>query len=92
MKNTNNTKIVAPWIEYTNQVEALFKEDKDIVFSYDDGKKAITLRVNGEEKADALTQLLPAEKKFGNVAVTITVIPANVTVKQIDLCAQSFST
>ena len=85
------TKIVAPWIEYANQVEALFKEDLDIMFSYDDEEKSITLRVNGEEKADALTQLLPAEKKFGNVAVTITVIPANVTVKQIDLFRKAFS-
>lgn len=85
------TKIVAPWIEYANQVEALFKEDLDIMFSYDDEEKSITLRVNGGEKADALTQLLPAEKKFGNVAVTITVIPANVTAKPIDLFQKAFN-
>ena len=35
------------------------------------------LFVDGAEKADALTQLLPTEKSFGSVTVKIKVIPAN---------------
>lgn len=74
--NTKDIKMVAPWTEYANQIEAMFKEDPDIRFDYDDNAKVITLRVNGNEKAEALSQLL-LDKKFGNVVVQIRVVPAN---------------
>lgn len=87
-----NTKMVAPWTEFANQVEAMFKEDKDIKFSYDDISKVITLRVNGNDKAEALTKLLPAEKEFGNITVKVKVVPANeLGDSKIDLFAKAFS-
>lgn len=85
-------KLAAPWITYANQIEAMFKEDKDINFSFDDGKeKIITLRVVGAEKADAIAQLLPAEMTFGNISLKIKVIPANkLGNKTIDLFRKAF--
>lgn len=87
-----NTKMVAPWTEFANQVEAMFKEDKDIKFNYDDLSKVITLRVNGNDKAEALTKLLPTEKQFGAITVKINVIPANkLGEDKIDLFCKAFS-
>ena len=85
-------KLAAPWVIYANQIEAMFKEDKDIVFDYDDGNKVITLRVNGNDKADALSQLLPAKKTFGNVSIDIKIIPANdEDTRTIDLFRKAFN-
>ena len=84
-------KLAAPWIVYANQVEAMFKEDPDVKFEYDDAEKFITLRVNGDDKADALTQLLPAEQNFGGVVLTLRVIPANDTeTTTMDLFRRAF--
>lgn len=94
MKNVTekNTKLVAPWTEFANQVETMFKEDKDIKFSYDDMSKVITLRVNGNDKAEALTKLLPTEKQFGAITVKVDVIPANkLGEDKIDLFCKAFS-
>ena len=85
-------KLAAPWVIYANQIEAMFKEDKDIVFDYDDNNKVITLRVNGDDKAEALLQLLPAKKTFGNVSIDIKIIPANdEDTKTIDLFRKAFN-
>lgn len=86
-----NTKMVAPWTEFANQVEAMFKEDKDIKFNYDDLSKVITLRVNGNDKAEALTKLLPTEKQFGAIVVKVNVILANKFGEdKIDLFCRAF--
>jgi hypothetical protein len=69
----------------------MFKEDKDIKFEYDDDRKVITLRVNENDKAEALAELLPAQKNFGNVTLEIRVIPANgVGQKSMDLFRMAF--
>lgn len=72
-----NVKLAAPWTIYANKIEAMFKKDPDVYFQYDDESKVITLRVNGTDKADALTQLLPGKQNFGGVTLTLRVIPAN---------------
>lgn len=72
-----NLKLSSPWILFYREIEALFKEDPAIKVEYNEDTQTIKLFVEGEEKADALTQLLPAERTFGNITVKVTVIPAN---------------
>lgn len=92
MNKEENMKLSAPWIIYANQIEAMFKEDRDIEFEYDDSEKVITLRVNGDDKADALTQLLPAEQNFGGTTIRIDVIPTNENdTKVVDLFRRAFN-
>ena len=74
---SKKTGLAAPWVIWANQVEAFFKEDTNVKVEYDDNEKVITLRVFDQEKADALTKLLPGEKTFGNVSVKVKIIPAN---------------
>lgn len=69
--------LVSPWIEFYSELEVLFKEDPGVKVLYDDENKIVKLYVEDAEKADALTRLLPAEKNFGGVKLTIEVVPAN---------------
>ena len=81
----------SPWNTFVHELEALFGEDDDIQVIYDDEEKIVKLYVNNSRKADALTQLLPVEKKFGNVALKISVIPANVQNEdRLSLLAKAF--
>lgn len=67
----------APWHIFYEKIQAMFGEDPDIDVSINDEKKEVKLYVIGTDKCDALTQLLPTEKVFGNITVKIAVIPAN---------------
>lgn len=70
-------KLAAPWTIYYEEIKALFGSDPDIKVSVDDEEKVVRLYVDGEEKAEALEKLLPAEKTFGNVTVRTVVVPGN---------------
>lgn len=86
-----NVKLSAPWITFYNEIKALFKEDPAVKAELDEDARAIKLYVDGEEKADALTQLLPAEKTFGNITVKVKVIPANkVNASKISIFQKAF--
>lgn len=67
----------SPWVQYANALRAFFGEDPDIDFEFDEDENKVTMRVGNQEKADALMELLPAEKEFGNVKLTIDIVPAD---------------
>lgn len=70
-------KLSPPWITFSNEVKALFKQDEKVEVVYDDEEKVLKLFVEGDRKFDALNKLLPTEKSFGNVTVKIQIVPAN---------------
>ena len=67
----------SPWTIFYREVDALFKNDNGVHVIFDEENREIKLYVEDGKKAAALTELLPAEKKFGRVTIKITVIPAN---------------
>lgn len=69
----------SPWVEFYREIEAMFKEDPQIKVVYDEEGNTVKLYVEDSDKADALSQILPTEKSFGNVTINIEVIPANVS-------------
>lgn len=72
-------KILSPWQVWYADVKAMFQEDKEIRVVFDNDTLELTLYVENADKADALGQLLPAEKHFGNQTVKVSVVPANVS-------------
>ena len=73
-------KISAPWVLFYRKIEALFKNDPEVRVIFDDEESCdVKLYVENAGKADALMKLLPTVKDFGNVLLTVTVIPANGT-------------
>lgn len=84
-------KLSSPWVEFYREIEALFEQDDEVKVVYDEEKNEVKLYVENARKADALTQLLPAEKTFGNVTLKIIVIPANdLEISKADLIAEAF--
>lgn len=67
----------SPWVNFYRELEALFAKDPEVKVIYDEEKNDVKLYVDNLAKADALAQLLPVERTFGNITITVTVIPAN---------------
>lgn len=70
-------KMSSPWILFYKEVEAMFKFDSEVNVVYDEDATELKLYVDNSDKAEALSQLLPVEKIFGNVTLKVTVIPNN---------------
>ena len=85
------TGLCSPWVLFYRKIWAFFREDPDVRVKYDAGSQTIKVLVTGTEKADALAQLLPAERTFGNVTVRVEVIPANLkTTSKLALFQKAF--
>lgn len=86
-----NTKVslCSPWVNHVNKLIALFGDDPDIHFDYDDDNHEVKLRVVGSDKAEALMNLLEPEVQFGNVTLKVTVIPANVAMSVPQMLANA---
>lgn len=69
--------LVSPWIGLYREACAFFKHDKAVHVIFDDENKALNFYVDDAEKAAALDALFPSAMEFGNVTVTIKVVPAN---------------
>lgn len=74
---SNKVGLSTPWVTYARKVNALFEEDPEVLVDYDIEGPTLTIYVENAAKADALEQLLPATKEFGNVTLNIKVVPAN---------------
>ena len=65
------------WYIYISELQQMFKYDKEVHIVYDDENYNVKVYVDDSAKATALDDLLPPQKEFGNVILTIEVIPAN---------------
>lgn len=70
-------KLSAPWDEFYNEVNELFKYDEEVRVVFFEEQKKIKLFVDNPAKAEALQKLLPQKKEWGKVALLIEVIPSN---------------
>ena len=89
-KELKTVSLSSPWSIYYKQLESLFSRDPDIELAFNDKEYVITMRVKGSAKAEALAQLLPATKQFGNVTVQINIVPSNIGDTRLDLFARAF--
>ena len=71
--------IYSPWVIFSKKVQALFEKDPEVKVEFDNDTYTLKLLVDNEEKADALTRIMPTTKVFGNIVVNISVIPSNAT-------------
>ena len=69
-------KLSAPWATYCRKLEALFREDSEVTVKSGASDHSVTLFVENPLKAEAIRALLPSEVPFGNVTLTIDVVPA----------------
>ena len=84
-------KVASPWITFARRVYKLFETDPEVRVEWNENDMELKLYVESQEKADALSQILPAERSFGNVKVAITIVPANVLKSNpLDIFATAF--
>lgn len=84
------TTMISPWMIYVHQLEAMFKQDPMVKVHFDEETFTVKLYVEGNTKAEALMELLPDSKKFGNVELKIRVLPANLGDSKVDLFYAAF--
>lgn len=67
----------SPWFIYYREINALFEKDFGVRVVFNEEGPEVKLYVDDPEKAEALRELLPSEKEFGDVYLLITVVPSN---------------
>ena len=72
-----NLKMVSPWINYYEEVKAMFGEDCRVNVVFNEDEMTLKLYVEGDMKAEAISILMPHEREYGNVTLKIEVIPSN---------------
>ncbi len=77
IKAMTKLNLSAPWDQYYEEIKCFFGEDELTHVVYDREHNTINLYVEGAEKATALDQLLIEEVHFGDITLSIDVIPAN---------------
>ena len=70
-------KLSSPWSIFYKEVSAMFEYDPDVSVVFDEDEMNLKLYVNNADKADALMQLIPHERDFGNVSMQIEIVPAD---------------
>jgi hypothetical protein len=80
--------LYAPWVVCYRKIEALFKYDTDIKMIFNNKEKTLKMFVKGQDKYEALTQILPVEKD----GLKIQIIPENnLKLSTLDLYRRAFS-
>lgn len=74
-KKAGTIQLVSPWVEYYRKIQAMFHEDRDVTVLFDEQEAKIKIYVSVTDKMVAIKALLPTEKVFGNITLTIDVIP-----------------
>lgn len=72
-----NLKLISPWMEHYNKLCAFFAGDPSVTVIMDEDNMDVRVLVQQSNKAEALSLLLDGEKTFGDVFLTVSVIPAN---------------
>ena len=80
----------SPWITYFRKIEALFDKDPEVMVDFEDDTCTLKVYVDNQGKAEAIDALLPDFIDFGNVEMTIQVIPANGTDPRLELFRKAF--
>ena len=80
----------APWEIFFAEIEEMFGRDPEIDIKIDHDTNEVKLFVENSAKADALQKLLPETKRFGEVEVKISVVPANAEDDPVALFERAF--
>lgn len=70
-------KLQAPWITYYDKIREFFRRDNEVKVVYNDDEFTINMYVSNPRKAEALNQILPPVRRFGNIEVKVNIIAPN---------------
>ena len=75
IQHNSKTNMYSPWVVFSRKIEVLFENDPEVDVRFNEDSYTITLLVDNENKAFALSKIMPESKTFGNVEVKINIIP-----------------
>lgn len=91
---TGSVEMAPPWDIFEEEIRAMFEHDPEVKIQdgvWEDNVYKIELLVNSLDKAEALSAIIPDEKKFGNVKVWVLVTPPNhKELSQADIFKKAF--
>lgn len=87
----DKTTLAPPWITTMQEICVLFDGDPDIITDWDEESTTLKIYVGNAIKAGALMRLLPEEYTFGNVVMTVLVIPSNEPANKMALYSRAFA-
>lgn len=93
MNMKNEFKMAAPWVTYFEKLKALFEQDPEIInmrLVEENGGYRIKIYVAKEDKAYAISKLLPFVACFGNVTVPIVIYSGKEEDNWIDFFVDAF--
>lgn len=85
-------KLSPPWVTYCHMLEKLFEQDDEVNVVFDDDADAprVKIFINNADKYDAWVHLLPSVIDFGNVELSVELIPPNGIVDYTDIIMRAF--
>ena len=84
-------EMAPPWVTHARKLAALFEHDEDVTVTYDDDPPTVRMWVRGGDKADALASSLLGEVRFGDVALSVIVIPDDGYQSPTDVMRRAFA-
>ena len=91
MSDSKQLKMSSPWVEYSQKVRALFRNDLDVAVKFSEDTNTLSIDVIGHKKTEAIRALLPESIEFGNVTLTINVTENSIIFEnKADLIAAAF--
>lgn len=72
-----NVGMQSPWMDYYKKIDKFFEGDEGVDVIFDESTFTLTLFVEDKTKANALNQLIPPTKEFGNITVKIKILEGN---------------
>ena len=71
-------ELQSPWMSHVHKITMLFDKDPEVAVDWNEDDLKLTLYVDSQEKAEALDALIGGEVDFGNVKMSIVIVPANI--------------
>ena len=75
----------SPWVIYYRETCEMFKNDPEVHVVYKQDENKLCIYVDGVDKAEAIAQLMYDKIEYGNVKITVEVIPANGELKLLNV-------
>lgn len=82
--------LISPWLDYVRKLREFWQHDTAVTIEYDEDANKVAMYVCGDDKADAIGDIMPAEMEFGGVTLTVEVVPADAVPTTADTLRQAF--
>lgn len=85
-----NMRLAPPWVTYYRMLEKIFEHDDEVNVVFDEDAPRVKVFIANQAKYEAWMHLLPTTVEFGNVKLSVELVPPNGVVDYSEIIAQAF--